>query len=245
VTDAPAPDAEVVIVRTGSANVASVRAAFDRLGVRTQEDSSPDAVLHAPALVLPGVGHFGPAMRTLRERTLDDALRERVRLGRPLLAICLGLQVLCETSEEAPGEAGLAIIPGGVRKFTQGVRVPHMGWNLVRPPTDDDASAMLRESAMYFANSYRLIDAPPGWRCAISDHAGPFVAAIERGPILACQFHPELSGSAGRALLARWLAKAGVRNNADALTANRPSRANPGAPTHPTLLTPSASVNPC
>jgi imidazole glycerol phosphate synthase glutamine amidotransferase subunit len=151
-------------------------------------------------------------MRGLRERGLDRAIRARVEAGRPLLAICLGMQVLCEASEEAMGERGLGLVEGTVRRFPRGVRVPHMGWNRVIPVDRgaQEGERLMHDDAMYFANSYRLSEAPDGWAVARSEHGGVFVAAIEQGPVLACQFHPELSGRAGEALLSRWLARAGV-----------------------------------
>jgi imidazole glycerol phosphate synthase glutamine amidotransferase subunit len=197
---------EVIIVRTGSANLASVIAAFTRLKVAAVVSEDPDRIVAAPLVVLPGVGAFGPAMAHLRERGLDMALRIRIGLGRPLLAICLGMQLLCEASDESPGVRGLAIIPGRIRRFEGVARVPQMGWNRIEPGPDAE---LLRSEWMYFANSFRLGESPGGWSGATTDYGGPFVSALERGPILACQFHPELSGEAGASLLERWLACSG------------------------------------
>jgi len=131
-----------------------------------------------------------------------QALAERVRQGAPTLAICLGLQLLCEDSEESPGEAGLGVVGGTVSRFPDGLKVPQLGWNRIEP---DPACRLLRPAHVYFANSYRLPAAPSGWDAARADYGGPFVAALERGAVLACQFHPELSGPEGLALLRRWL----------------------------------------
>ena len=196
---------EVIVVHTGSANLASVVAALERLGVRTRVSEDASRVREAAMVVLPGVGSFGPAMRRLRARRLDGAVLERVRRERPLLAICLGMQVLCDGSEESPGVAGLGAAPGRLRRFDPPVRVPQMGWNRVMPAA---GATLVRPAAMYFANSYRLGRVPDGWAGATTDYGGPFASALERGPILACQFHPELSGSAGLELIGRWLALA-------------------------------------
>lgn len=193
---------EVVIVSTGSANTASVIAAFARLGAVAYISEDPETVLESPVVVLPGVGAFGAAMAHLCGRRLDDALRERMRKGRSLLAICLGMQLLCERSDESPGVAGLGIVPARVCRFASDVRVPQMGWNRVLPSV---GCSLLQPEWMYFANSFRVGEVEPGWAVACSEYGGSFVAAMERGNLLACQFHPELSGSGGLSLIERWL----------------------------------------
>lgn len=193
---------EIAVVRTGSANLASVIAALERAGraPRLVEDAAE--VAGAERLVLPGVGAFGAVMARLEELGLVGALRDRIAAGSPTLAICLGLQVLAEGSDESPGVPGLGIVPGRASRFDGDVVVPQLGWNRVEC---GPGCLLLADGAAYFANSYRLDAAPEGWAAAWSDHGGPFVAALERGPVLACQFHPELSGSWGAALLGRWL----------------------------------------
>ena len=191
-------------VATGVANVASVRAAFRRLGRELAPASAGD-VADAPALVVPGVGHFGAAMRRLRAHGLVDPLRARLAAGRPTLGICLGMQLCCEGSEEAPGEPGLAAVAGTVTRFAPGVRCPQMGWNRVEAPAD---ARFVEAGHAYFAHSFALARPPAGFCAATATHDAPFVAALERGSLLLCQFHPELSGAWGEALLARWLAGA-------------------------------------
>jgi len=209
----PRGSAPIAVARTGLANLASVRAAFARLGRETGPSSDPEDFARAPLAVLPGVGAFGPAMETLRATGLDEAVRRRLDRGLPTLAICLGFQLLLEGSEEAPGLAGLALVPGVARRFGAGVRIPQLGWNRVAPEADD-GSALVEEGWACFANSYRLdsgdaaLARAAGWRPAFSEYGGAFVAALERGPALACQFHPELSGAWGAALLRRWLERA-------------------------------------
>lgn len=193
--------ADIACVRTGTANLASIIASFERLGKTVRLTESAADVRDAPLVVLPGVGSFGAGAARLRELNLVDAIRERVSAGRPFLGICLGLQLLCESSEESPGVEGLRLIPAPVTRFPPTLRVPQLGWNDLTP---DPACAMLRPGPVYYANSYRLQTPPSGWLAATTEYAGPFVGALERGPILLCQFHPELSGRFGAQLLARW-----------------------------------------
>ena len=195
---------EVLIVPTGTANVASVCAAFDRLGVRQRICSDPAQVASAPAVVLPGVGAFAAAADCLDALGLREVLRERMQAQQPTLAICLGMQLLCASSDESPGVEGLSVVPQSVTSFTCDLPVPQVGWNRVEPI----GSGLLKEGYAYFVNSYRLTEIPSGWAGAVTDYGGLFVSALERGPLLACQFHPEISGAYGEALLARWLSRA-------------------------------------
>lgn len=203
---------DVVIVDSGVANLASIAGAFGRLKAAAVVTDDPAAVRRGARLVLPGVGAFGAGMAALRVRGLDSAVREAVTNGTPLLGICLGLQMLCEASEETPGVAGLAVIDGTCRRLPAGVRVPHLGWNRVAP---DPEMRLVTDGVAAFANSYALREAPAGWATAWTSHGGRFVAALERGALLACQFHPELSGAYGAALLDRWLTgRSGARGPA-------------------------------
>jgi imidazole glycerol phosphate synthase glutamine amidotransferase subunit len=192
---------EVVVVPTGTANLASVRASLDRLGARARLAEDAAMIGDASHVVLPGVGSFGAAMAGLREAGFDGALAARVRAGRATLAMCVGLQVLFEASEESPGASGLAAFRGRVGRFPEAVRVPQFGWNRVAPAP---GCRLIEPGYAYFANSYRVLDAP-GCAIATAEHGGRFVAALEQGRVLACQFHPELSGAYGHELIARWL----------------------------------------
>ncbi|MCG8406586.1 MAG: imidazole glycerol phosphate synthase subunit HisH [Phycisphaerales bacterium] len=194
---------EVVILRTGVANIASVQSAFARLGVAVRLCDEPSDIVSAAFVVLPGVGAFGSAMQYLQTRAMIDPLSLRVRLDRPTLAICLGLQLLCAASDESPGRNGIGIIHETVHRFHPRVRVPQIGWNKVRPL---DGAGFITEGYAYFANSYCLRQAPDGWLASRTDYGEPFVSALQRGRVLACQFHPELSGTWGLNVLSRWLA---------------------------------------
>lgn len=192
---------DVAVVRTGVANLASVLAALGRIGAVPYLVDTADDIAAAERVVLPGVGAYAAAMATLRDRELVEPLRAHIEAGRPMLAICLGFQLLAEQSDEGGEVAGLGVIPGRLHRFGSAVRVPQLGWNRVEWHDSADVPGFA-----YFANSYRLLEAPPGWDAATADHGGSFVAAIVRPGQLGCQFHPELSGEWGEALLRRWWA---------------------------------------
>ncbi len=202
-----APRPLVAIIRTGTANLASVVAAFERLGCEARITTDAALVASAPLVVLPGVGAFGAGMAALRASGLDRAVIDRAASAQPLLAVCLGLQMLCEASDESPGVAGLGIVRGRVTRLAEsrGVRVPQLGWNTVTPTR---GAGLIAPGNAYFANSFKLDQVPQSWEGGETTHGSSFVAAIVRGNLLACQFHPELSGPWGAALLARWVASA-------------------------------------
>ena len=193
---------EVAIVDSGVANLASVRSALAALCVDGVVTREPDVVRAATHVVLPGVGRFEAGIESLRARALDRAVLDVREAGTPLLAICLGMQMLGEGSDESPGIPGLGIFPGQFTRLPSSVRVPHLGWNRVNA----DASSTLPCGMAAFANSYCLTEAPAGWSAAWTTHGLRFVSALSRGRTLACQFHPELSGEFGMELLRAWLA---------------------------------------
>ena len=190
-----------VVVPTGVANLASVLALCEGLGRRARLAATAREVEAASHVILPGVGAFGAAMETLDARGFSGALRARIAAGRPLLAVCVGMQVLLSGSEESPKARGLDIVPGRAERLPGRPR-PQLGWNRVAAPA---GARLLDHGWACFAHSYALRQPPPGWLAATADYGGPFVAAIERGRCLATQFHPELSSAWGRALVARWL----------------------------------------
>lgn len=192
----------VAFVPTGTANVASVSAAFRRLGAELRPARSPAEIHSAAQLVLPGVGAFGAAMDRIDGQRWRQALVDRIDEGRPTLAICLGMQLLGEKSDESPGAPGLGVVSGTATRFPEGLAVPQLGWNQVEP---DPGARFLTPGWAYFANSYRLAAVPDAWTTATTAYGDSFVSAMERGDVLACQFHPELSGEWGSELLDRWL----------------------------------------
>lgn len=192
---------EVTIIQTGTANLASVAVAFERLGAQVTMTRDPAGVRDAKRLVLPGVGTFEAGMDRLKGDDLVEVLAERVDADRPTLGICLGLQLLGVASDESPGVDGLRLITARVQPLDDSAPVPQMGWNKVSAN-----GGRIEDGWAYFANSYAFTTVPPAWTPAMAMHgARSFVAAVERGSLLACQFHPELSGAWGAALLSRWL----------------------------------------
>ncbi len=194
---------KIAVIRTGTANLASVRAAFERLGHEVELTQDPHVVADAERLVLPGVGAFGASMAELDARSLRLPLVERIISGRSTLCICVGMQLLCRTSTESPGALGLAVVDGDIARFDgAALRIPQLGWNDVTAPAD---ARYVRSGVAYFANSYRLASTSSTYTVSTADYGGPFVAAIERDGVLACQFHPELSGAWGAELVQRWV----------------------------------------
>lgn len=197
---------EVVLMRTGTANLASVAAAFHRAGCSVRISESAEDASLADLVVLPGVGAFGAVSEQLDALGLRTPLGDRIRAGRPTMAVCLGMQLLGQGSEESPGAVGLGVIPATATSLPAGVRRPQLGWNRVAA---GEGCRLLSDGSAYFANSFKFDTITDGWCGALTDHGGEFVSAIERGPILACQFHPELSGAWGQALIEGWLRAAG------------------------------------
>lgn len=193
---------EVAILNTGVANIASVKAGLERGGATTRFVDQAANVEGAEFLIFPGVGAFGAGMKGLREKGVVEALRGRFEKDLPTMAICLGLQLLFEESEESPGVEGLGVVSGKVERFPRTLRVPQFGWNKVRAA---EGSAYLSDGYAYFANSFAVREVPQGWLGSLSDYGGSFVAAMERGRCLAAQFHPEISGPWGQEVLNRWL----------------------------------------
>lgn len=192
----------VVIVPTGTANLASVRACFRRLGHDTTLSSSPREVENARRVVVPGVGTFGAAASRLEADGLIETLRSRTSTDLPTMAICVGMQLLADSSEESTEATGIGVIPEKVTAFDADLRVPQLGWNRVETHPD---SRFLEDGWAYFANSFRLTSVPQDWTTASTVYGTPFVSGLERGDLLACQFHPELSGRWGASIVQRWL----------------------------------------
>jgi glutamine amidotransferase len=191
----------IAIADYGAGNLRSVCAAFERAGAEPLVTTSARAVREAPLAIVAGVGHTESAARGLEERGLADALRERVAAGRPVLGICVGMQLLFDESEE--GGRGLGLFAGPVRQL-QARRVPHMGWNTLSV-SGGELLAGLDGADVYFAHSYAAAHAEAV--VALVEHDGPVVAAVERGALAGVQFHPERSGAAGARILAnvlRW-----------------------------------------
>ena len=200
--------APITLIDYDAGNLASLEGALDRLGLVHRRAATPDqAALNGP-IVLPGVGHFEAARNSLRERGWWLALTSLAAEGRPILGICLGLQLLAEGSEEAPRASGLGLIPGISRRLGPGVKVPHMGWSKVRQLRAHPALPDPDGGWLYFVHSYAL--APTVETIYLADHGRPFAAIEARGTVLGFQPHPEKSGPTGLLLLKSALAWMGA-----------------------------------
>jgi glutamine amidotransferase len=197
----------IAIVDYGMGNLRSVQKAFQAVGQEAVITAEPERIRLASRVVLPGVGAFQDAMAELRRTGLEQAIVEFVQAGRPFLGVCLGLQLLFETSEEDGVHNGLGLLPGRVIRFRNqpDLKVPHMGWNVLRHRRP---CALLRglepEAYVYFVHSYYAKPSDPDLILAESDYAGPFAAIVGKDNLLACQFHPEKSQRVGLAMYANF-----------------------------------------
>lgn len=184
-------------------NLPSVTKALERIGVKAQVVTAPDEI-DADAMVVPGVGHFGTGMRNLRERGFDASIRQWAEAGRPVLGICVGLQLFMESSDEDPGEPGLGIVPGRVRRLSA-PKVPHMGWNTLDvAPGAEVLSAVGEGDMAYFVHSYVVEPADEDAVASRTTYGETFCSGVERGSVVGVQFHPEKSAAVGRGLLERF-----------------------------------------
>jgi imidazole glycerol-phosphate synthase subunit HisH len=198
----------VLVVDTGMGNVRSVLRALERAGASPDHSRDPDRIAAAERLVVPGQGHFADCARAF-DGGLGESVRAFLASGRPYLGICLGMQILFDASDEAPGMRGLGVFGGHVRRFASDLRdasgerlkVPHMGWSEVTSTHPFLAGAPW----LYFVHSFHCVPSDPAIVAATADYGGPFCAAVARDNVFACQFHPEKSQHAGAALLSRFV----------------------------------------
>ena len=196
---------KVFIVDYGAGNLPSVERAFRALGAETKRATEPNQIAEAKAIVLPGVGHFAAFVAGLRERNLTDSLRAANKAGIPILGICLGLQAMFASSEEAPGESGLGFFPQEIHALPANVKSPHIGWNQVRRTRESSLlKGILPDAYFYFAHSFAA-PATAESTVAACDHGFPFAAVIESSNLRAVQFHPEKSGETGAQVLRNFL----------------------------------------
>ena len=203
----------VAVLDYEMSNLRSATKALERLGANVRVVRDPAGAAGADAVVLPGVGNFGEAMRRIRAAGLDRVVLDAADRGVPVLGICLGLQLLFDESEESPGAAGLGLLPGAVRRLRTDRKLPHIGWSRVRwrpgcvlAPEDDHHA----ESTYYFVHTYGCEPEDDALVLGRADHGVEFCAAAGRDGLTGVQFHPEKSSAAGLGLLGRWLVAAGV-----------------------------------
>ncbi|GAA3403337.1 imidazole glycerol phosphate synthase subunit HisH [Paenibacillus hodogayensis] len=195
----------IAIIDYGMGNLHSVSKAVERLGYEAVVTANPDDILAADGAILPGVGAFGDAMAHLRETGLGDVVLAYAASGKPLLGICLGMQLLFAESEEHGKHAGLALLPGKVIRFRGPYKVPHMGWNRLSFRQPSALLDGLEEGYVYFVHSYHAIPEQTSDLLATTDYYQAVTAVVARGNVYGMQFHPEKSGELGMKLLERFL----------------------------------------
>ncbi len=199
---------KVGVIDYGGGNIRSLLKALETLGTSPQLVTGPEQMENIDLLFFPGQGAFGDCMQKLRQRDLVSGLVNWIRNDKPFFGICVGYQLLFESSEESPGIEGLSIFPGKVSRFPPGeLKVPHMGWNSVtlRTPDTGPWEGLGQEPYFYYVHSFFPTPGDPALTVGHTTYGVPFAGAIQRGRLLATQFHPEKSQKAGMRLLANFL----------------------------------------
>ncbi len=210
----------IAIVDYGMGNLRSVQKAFEKVGAEARVIQTPGALTGARGIVLPGVGAFGQAMENLRAAGWAEPLRQACASGLPFIGICLGMQLLFETSEEMGQHAGLGILPGDVKRFSGELKVPQMGWNQIRlKRTSPLLHGVPDSSYAFFVHSYFCAPRDESLVLATTDYGIEFASVVGRGNVFGAQFHPEKSQSVGLKML----------QNFAAMTARVPARAGVSA----------------
>ena len=194
----------IAIIDYDAGNLRSVEKALQYLGKETIVTRDPEQIRKADKVILPGVGAFGDAMKKLQEYHLDTLIREIADSGKPLLGICLGLQLLFEESEESPGVEGLGILEGKIRRIPEGegLKVPHIGWNSLHLEHNGRLFRNIPENSyVYFVHSYYLEAKDPEIVKASTEYGVHIHASVEKNNLFACQFHPEKSSETGLQIL--------------------------------------------
>lgn len=202
----------VAIIDYGAGNLSSVKKALDFLGAESEITKDRDKIMAASHIILPGVGSFGDAMDSMNRRGLTETVKEAALSGKPFLGICLGLQLLFESSEESPGVQGLGLLKGKIVEIPKdrGLKVPHIGWNSVSlKQMDGIFKGIDQNSYFYFVHSYYLKGADEGAVAATTDYGVEIECAVQQGNLCATQFHPEKSSKTGLQVLKNFLAMEG------------------------------------
>ncbi|MCM3635778.1 imidazole glycerol phosphate synthase subunit HisH [Paenibacillus camelliae] len=196
----------IAIIDYGMGNLHSVSKAIERLGYEVISTDQPDQILSADAVILPGVGAFGDAMHNLNETGLGEVAKQYAASGKPMLGICLGMQLLFEQSEEYGLHQGLGLLQGKVVKFQGDFKIPHMGWNKLTFLQSSPLFSSLEEGHVYFVHSYHALVDNKQNLLATGDYYGPVTAIVANENVYGMQFHPEKSGELGMELLRNFLA---------------------------------------
>jgi len=194
----------IAIIDYDAGNLKSVEKALVSLGEETIITRNFSEILGADKVILPGVGAFGDAMAQLKKYELDKVVHEIAAKETPLLGICLGLQLMFESSEETPGVEGLHLLDGHIHRIpdAEGIKIPHIGWNSLEFPKESRLfKGIAEQSYVYFVHSYYLKAADEGIVAATTEYSTHIHAAVESGNIFACQFHPEKSSTVGLQIL--------------------------------------------
>lgn len=196
----------VALLDYGAGNLRSAQRGLERAGADVTVTDDAATAAAADALVVPGVGHFGSCVLGLRDAGLGDLVVDAAASGRPVLGICVGMQLLYERSEEGD-RPGLAVLPGEVVRIrpTDGLRIPHMGWNVVEARADDPVLEGVAGERVYFVHSYYAQPSDPGHVVATADYPDPFPCVVRRGNVVGTQFHPEKSAEVGARFLRNWV----------------------------------------
>ncbi len=196
------------IIDYDAGNIKSVEKALQSLGQETAVTRDPETLLQADKVILPGVGAFGDAMGRLRQYGLEEVIHQIAEKGTPFLGICLGLQLLFDSSEESPGVKGLGLLPGKILRIPdgEGLKIPHMGWNSLEiTPGARLFRGIPQDSYVYFVHSYYLKAEDPAIVAASAQYGVSIHASVERDNVFACQFHPEKSGEIGLRILKNFI----------------------------------------
>ena len=197
----------VAVLDYGAGNLRSAQRALERAGAEVTVTADPAEARDADAIVVPGVGHYGQCVRQFVAAGLQELVTEWAADGKPLLGICVGMQIMYPESDEDPAVRGLDLLPGRVRRLPDDVTVPHMGWNTLTAARHDPLLADIAGEQVYFVHSYAAVPDDAAHVVATSDYGPGFPAVVRVGSVVGTQFHPEKSSDVGATLLRNWVAE--------------------------------------
>ena len=198
----------IAIIDYGVGNLFSLKSSLKQLGLEAVVTADADTIRKADRLILPGVGAFADAMAKLEATGLVPVMKEEAE-RKPLLGICLGMQLLFEPSYEGGLFSGLGLIPGEITRFEEGVKCPHMGWNSITPMESRLFNGVQAGEYVYFVHSYRAAEINKNWSAAVCSYGGDFTCAVAKDNVFGTQFHPEKSGKTGLKILKNFLTAGG------------------------------------